>query len=124
MSDQIQGFAMTIPKDGSPDNVFFVDCALGLSDVTQIDIVFPPGCSGLVGARIEFAGNVVYPTGSEQWFVLDDDRIQIPVSSQGNSGQWRLAGYNTDVYQHNIYAYFYFNYVEYGNSPSSGLVSL
>lgn len=115
---------MTIPPNGSPSSIHFVDCMLGDSNVTQIDIVFPPGCSGLVGSRIEFSGNVVYPTGEMQWFVLDDERLQIPVSSQGNSGQWRLSGYNADIYDHTVIAYFYFNYVDYANTASSTLVSL
>lgn len=124
MADVVQAFALTLPAGSGSSNITFEDTPLGISDVAQIDIVFPPGCAGLVGARIEFSANPVYPVGSNGWFVLDDDRVQIPVSSQGNSGQWRLSGYNKDFYPHTVRAYYYYNFVDAGSPSPSSLVSL
>lgn len=124
MSDFIRSAVLTIPAGHGSGQLYINDVPLGISDVEKIDLVFPPGCSGLVGVRIEFAINPVYPTGSPGFFILDDDRIQIPVSNQGNSGQWRLTGYNQDAYVHSVYAYFYYNMVDSAPSSSSSLVSL
>ena len=125
MTDAIQGFPLTIPANGSPNNVFFVDCELGWANVTQILLVFPPGCSGLVGVRVEHGGAQLYPLVPGTWFIFDDFTVVIPVTSQGEAGQWHVAGYNQDAFEHTIQAYFYYDYVDTGQStPGSSLISL
>lgn len=124
MADVVQAFALTANPGANTTVLSSLDCPLGISDVTQIDLVFPPGCAGLVGARVEFSHNPVYPIGPTSFFILDDDRLQIPVSKQGNSGQWTVSAYNLDQYAHIIRVYFYFNYVDYNAAASSGLVAL
>jgi hypothetical protein len=125
MADAIQAFILDVPAGNGGGLIHSVDCPLGWSDVSNIMITFPAGCSGLVGARIEYAGNQVYPISISGWFVLDDYVLQIPVTNQQQAGQWRLAAYNIDYYPHSITAYFSFNYLLPSNQPSSsGLISL
>ena len=107
MTDAIQSFPLTIPPNGTVDNIFFVDCELGDSNVTKILLVFPPGCANLVGARIERGGTQVYPLIAGTWFTLEVDP-----TGMGNSGQWHVAGYNTDIYPHTLQAYFYYDYLD------------
>jgi len=125
MTDVVQAFTLTIPGGGTVNNIFFVDCELGISDVSQVILVFPPGCSGNVGVRIEHGGSQVYPLAKGTFFILDDFTLAIPVTRQGNSGQWHVAGYNTDVFPHSIGVYFFYDYVNFMEGESSvPLVSL
>jgi hypothetical protein len=125
VTDVIQQFNLTIPAGNGSQALYYVDCHLGWADVTQIILSFPPGCSSLVGARIEFAVNPVYPIGAASFFTLDDYVLTIPVTGQGNSGQWRISGYNTDIYQHTVTGYFFYNYVSLSQQQqSSALISL
>lgn len=125
MTDVIKAFSFTIPANGSPSSVFFVDCELGDSNVTKIQVVFPPGCATLVGVRIEHGGSQVYPIDSGTWFIFDDFTVEVEPTDQGTSGQWHVAGYNTDIYPHTIRAYFYYDRVDLSSSSvSSSPVSL
>jgi hypothetical protein len=125
VTDVIQSFTLNLPGGGTVNNIFFVDCELGISNVTRILIEFPPGCSGNVGVRVEHGGTQVYPLKPGTFFIFDDYVVDIPVSSQGNAGQWHVAGYNVDTYDHAITAYFYYDYVDLlRGSSSTPLVSL
>jgi hypothetical protein len=121
MTDAIQAFPLTIPGGGSVNSIFFTDCELGWSEVTQILLTFPPGCSNLVGIRVESGGAQLYPLKAGTFFTFDDFTLAIPVTNQIESGQWHVAGYNTDYYQHTVTAYFFYNYL-YGDSASSGAI--
>lgn len=123
MTDAIQGFNLTIPGGGSINTIFFTDCELGWSNVTKILLNFPPGCSGLVGVRVESGGAQLYPLKAGTFFVLDDFVLEIPVTNQIQSGQWHVAGYNTDFYQHTITAYFFYDYIRTDGSNSGNLLS-
>lgn len=125
MTDVVSAFRLVIPPNGTVNNIFFVDCELGNSNVSQVILSFPPGCSGLVGVRVEHGGSQVYPLTPGTWFILDDYTLPIPVSGQGNSGQWHVAGYNTDFNQHTVEAYFFYNRVDLSSgNNSTPLVSL
>jgi hypothetical protein len=121
MTDVVRGFTLNIPGGGSVSNIFFVDCELGISNVTKILLSFPPGCAGLVGIRVEHGGNQLYPQDPGTFFIFDDYPLEIPVTNQGNAGQWHVAGYNTDFYPHLIQAYFYYDYVDIGSAQSASL---
>lgn len=125
MTDQITQATLSLPAGNGSQAIFFNHVDLGLSDVEYITLVFPPGCAGLVGVRIEFAVNPVYPLPTGSWFIFDDYTFNIQVSGQGNSGQWRVVGYNQDTYPHNIQSYWGWNYLKRPDaSLSSPLISL
>lgn len=125
MTDVVQNFPFTLPGGTPLPTSYFNDVPLGWSNVSKITTVFPPGCSGLVGVRFLYALNVVYPTGPNPWFIMDDYVLDIDVSGQEQGGQWRIQGFNNDYYQHLIQVYFAFDYVDTANQqPSSALVSL
>lgn len=124
MTDAVSAFALVLPAGNGASTQTKLECPLGWSNVTQIDLVFPPGCLNLVGVQVLFAENAVYPIRASTFFVLDDDRLQLPITNQGQSGQWELNGYNQDYYQHTIQVYFYFDYIIGDVVSTSGLVSL
>lgn len=125
MTDAITKASIALPAGNGAQTIFFVPVKLGNSNVNQIMLVFPPGCSGLVGIRLEYAIHPVYPIDGTGWFILDDFVLIIPVTGQGNSGDWRLVGYNTDFNPHTVDAYFSYDWVKTGSqAPTSTLVSL
>lgn len=125
MTDAIQAFPLTLPGSGNPNQIFFVPALLGDSNVTQIILTFPAGCAGNVNVRVESGGAQLYPLKPGTWFNFDDYVLVIPVSNQVTTGQWHVAGYNTDFYAHTVTAYFYYDYLAHGaSSPASSLVSL
>lgn len=125
MSRYVKNIPFTVPA-GSPLPASWVeDVNLGWSNVSNIKVVFPPGCSGLVGVQFLYALNVVYPTGSSPWFIMDDYVLDIPVDGQSTGGQWRINAFNNDYYQHILQVYFSYDDVDNtGQSTTSSLVSL
>jgi hypothetical protein len=125
MTDFITAKGIGAPTGTSTANFATSHIALGQSEVEQIQLVFPPGCSGLVGARITYGGNPVYPIGPSSWFVFDDYVQVVNPTNQETGGTWAIDVYNTDFYAHTLQAYFYWNYVNLGSSPATvSLVSL
>lgn len=125
MTDFVSAFAPGAPVGTTQTSFATAHIKLGQSDVEQIIIVFPPGCAGLVGVRIGYGGNPVYPIGSNGWFVLDGETITINPTNQQTGGTWNIDLYNLDFYVHNIQVYMYWNYVDQvaASSPSA-LISL
>lgn len=125
MTDVSSGFALTLPAGNGVKTVTEVQCPLGWSDVSQILMVFPPGCASLVGVAVMYAENVVYPVGPNPWFVLDGYQLVIPVTGQQQAGQWSIAGYNLDFNQHTVLAYFSWDYLTIAAQQQAGsLISL
>lgn len=125
MVDVVTPMQISVPAGTTAASPLITSIKLGWSDVVDILIVFPPGCSGLVGARVEYGGNPVYPASSAGWYVLDDYVIDIPVTNQEQGGTWDIAAYNTDYYAHGLYVYFSWNYLANQQSPNPvSLVSL
>jgi len=122
MTDVITTQPLIIPAGNGSTEVYYEEVNLGDSQVESITIVFPPGCAGLVGVQIQYAVNPVYPVGAGSWFVLDDYTYVIDVSNQQTGGQWRIAGYNADIYQHAIQSYWGWNYLP--QSPVQSAASL
>lgn len=125
MSDTVAEYDLNLPAGNGSNAVSFVAANLGWSDVEQVMLVFPPGCSGLVGVQLQYALNPVYPNASGKYYILDSYVLVIPVSNQEQGGQWRIAGYNADFYPHTVRAYFSYNYLTLGETQAaSQLVSL
>jgi len=125
MTDASSAFPIAVPANTAKTSPVTVQCPLGWSDVQSIMLVFPAGCSGFVGLSIRYAGNPVYPVGSNAFYVLDDYVLVIPVTNQQKAGQWQVVAYNTDFYAHTPTVYFSYNYLPQGQQGnSSTLVSL
>lgn len=125
MPDAIFVSRLNLPAGNGSAALFFNSVELGWSDVTKIIVRFPPGCAGLVGARLEYTQHPVYPIDGTGFFIFDDFTYEIDVTNQGNSGSWRAVGYNTDIYPHTVDFYFEYNWITQAQAQSnSPLVSL
>jgi len=125
MTDVVTECDLILPAGNGSTAIYYEEANLGWSDVQSIMLVFPPGCSGLVGVQIQYAVNPVYPNGPNSWYILDDYVLAIDVTNQQQGGQWRVVGYNTDTYQHIVRGYFSYNYLTASQQEAvSSLVSL
>ena len=125
MADFVRVLAHTIPAGNGVFTTTTFQDALGLCWVEQIELNFPPGCAGLVKARIGMGGSPVYPNQSSDFFVYDDYVVRIPVTNQGSSGQWRLEAQNADYITHKLSIAYYCNYVIFApGQPTSAPVSI
>lgn len=125
MTDVVTSSALGLPGGNGSQALFFNSVNLGWSDVEEIIIVFPPGCAGLVGVRIEYAVNPVYPTPAGSYFIFDNYTHVIRPTGQPKGGQWRIVGYNQDTFFHTIQSYWGWNYLpgqQQGNAAT--LISL
>jgi hypothetical protein len=125
MADTVFSQDLNLPAGNGSSAVFFNAVNLGWSDVQEIMIVFPPGCSGLVGVQVQYAVNSVYPNAGNSYYVLDDYVLVIPVSSQQQGGQWRIVGYNQDTFPHTVRSYWAYNFLTAAQATAnSPLISL
>ena len=109
MADRIETFNVTVPAgtlSGSPID-FPLSFDLGI--VTDIEIVIPPGPSGLVGFRIHHSGNAVIPRSGSQYIITDNEIIKWPLTKAPYGDKWVLRAYNEDVYAHTLYLRFLVN---------------
>jgi len=69
----------------------------------RIEVLIPPGPSGLVGFRIAHSGDVVIPYDRSKWIIADDEVIKWELEDYPTGSAWSLITYNTDVYAHTLY---------------------
>lgn len=125
MTDTVKAFSVDLTGNVALNTIVYTSMSLGDAEVTEIKLVFPAGCAGLVGARLEYTDSPVYPAAVDEWYKFDDYVITVNPTRQGNSGAWRLAAYNNDYYDHTLDVYFSYNWVNAApGSATSSLVSL
>lgn len=69
----------------------------------RIEIVVPPGPSGLVGFRFLNSGQTVIPRDASKWFVTDDEKLGFDIEGFPTSDKWSVRAYNLDIYDHTLY---------------------
>ena len=81
---------------------------LGLVDgvVSEVNIMFPLGCKGLVGVRVYDFEHIVWPSNPDKWLVADGETIHWTddYTLAGAPNTLTLEGYNNDdSYEHTVY---------------------
>jgi len=84
--------------------------ALTLRDAVlqRIEVVIPPGPSGLMGFAFLHSGQQIIPFTTSQWIIADDDKLEWEVDQFPTGNKWSVKAYNTDVYPHSIYLRLHF----------------
>jgi hypothetical protein len=117
VSDNVLNFAITIPANTAIITPVTTQTPLGICTLVEIKVVIPPGPAGLVGFAINGGGSQIFPQGTDKWFIFDDYVYDQPVDNQINSGQWAVAAYNLDVFDHTLQFYYYTNNIVYSPGP-------
>lgn len=125
MSDQALVYGITIPAGFGSNTITYFDFNFGDFSTEKVYITFPPGCAGNVLTRLEFNESPAYPTSDGQWFDYDGYVVEVDVTNQPTTGQWRAAMINTDRFDHTLHFDFRLNYVpQPTQSATTPLVSL
>lgn len=102
MSDRVEWFSITIPANTLKASPQTFPCAFHEGEVTEVDVIVPPGPKGTVGFYVAAGGSQYIPRTSGSFVVADSVYIQWPLKHAINSGAWSVVAYNTDVISHTI----------------------
>ena len=103
MADRIEVKQVTVPAGttiGAPQTT-----ALAWRDgvVRRLEVLIPPGPSGLSGFRILHSGQVIIPFAADTWIIADDEVLNWDLDNFPTGAKWSLRAYNTDIYEHTYY---------------------
>lgn len=102
MATTVYLFDATIPAGTAASSPATVDMSMPPVIVDRIQIIVPPGPSGLVGFQLTSGGMPVIPVTPGSWIITDDEVIDWDLTGQIDSGGWELTGYNTGTLDHTI----------------------
>lgn len=74
--------------------------------VIGVEMLFPPGCVGLVGVRVKEFERVIWPTNPDEWIIADGETVEWQEDHDMIGAPWALTleGYNDDdTFDHTIY---------------------
>jgi len=103
MARELWSFQVTIPAGTAVSAPFTQSTTIPVRTPDAVEIIVPPGPSGLMGFAITMGGVNVIPVAPRTFIVTDDEKIHWPISSLPDSGAWEITGYNVDVFDHAIY---------------------
>jgi hypothetical protein len=103
MANEVRSFQATFPAGTDITSPLTINMGFPPRTVDTLELVIPPGPSGLMGFRITMGGTSVIPIQPGIWLITDDERITWKLDGYPNSGAWQIQGYNTDEYDHSVY---------------------
>lgn len=103
MAEQVRSYTLTIPAGTTANAPAVLDLKLPPIIVDAIQVIVPPGPSGVVGWAVLNSGVRLIPYASDLWIVTAGESISWPLSDQITSGSWQVTGYNTGSFDHSIY---------------------
>ncbi len=103
MAQRVEHFAVTIPLGTAIAAPQTTALTFNRGIVERIEILIPPGPSGLVGFRILHSGDVVIPYDRTQWIIADNEVIKWDLEEYPTGSAWSIRAYNTDVFAHTLY---------------------
>jgi hypothetical protein len=99
---EVHKFAVTIPAGTLQANAQVTNLTFPPREVTEVEIIVPPGPRGTVGFQLAAAGNQLLPYEPGAFFVTDNEQIRWRVEEQITSGAWQLIAYNTGQFAHTL----------------------
>ena len=117
MAQRIEAPTITVPSGTAIVTPQVTALSLRDAIVERIEIVVPPGPSGLVGFAIFHSGQQVIPFTAGQWVVADNQRFDWNIERFPTGDKWQVQAYNTDVYNHTLY--FFFHLQELGQQTAT-----
>ena len=90
---------VTTPANTTENNPMdtVLKCSSGL--IYQVEIMFPPGSSGLMGVRIRSQNVSLYPRNRDEWFIGDNYVYSFPdlFELYVDSNEINIMSYNVDT---------------------------
>lgn len=73
------------------------------AQIEELEIMVPPGPSGLVGFRFDHSSRQVIPAIDGTWIVADGETMRFPLALYSVQPNWTIKAYNLDTYPHTLY---------------------
>lgn len=115
-ANEIRGFSVTIPAGTLQSAPLRQSITMPPRIVDTLQVIIPPGPSGLMGFAITMGGVNVLPIQPGTFIVTDNEKITWPLTGLPDSGAWQLTGYNTGVFDHTVYLRWLVNQI--GSEPT------
>jgi len=103
MAERIEAFTVDIPAATAITSALVTPLSFNQGIVSRMEIVVPPGPSGLVGFRIRHSGEVIIPHGRSGWLVADAEKMDWSLEGYPTGNAWDIEAYNLDGFDHSIY---------------------
>lgn len=124
MAQRIEIFTVTVPSGTALSTPQTTSMGMNPGIVERIEILVPPGPSGLVGFQVRHSGDTVIPHDSTKWIISDNERIDWRVEGYPEGNAWAFRAYNTDVYNHTFYLRFHVNETQRSSGDRITLVPI
>lgn len=124
MAARVEGPSATIPAGTSQLAPLSVPLPIGESIVRRLDLIVPPGPSGLVGFYLAHSGTQMIPRVSSQFFVVDDKLLTFDMDGYPTGDKWTLVGYNLDIYDHIVRTIWHVDEVTKVTTPSLQIIPI
>lgn len=121
MADFTRVFDITVPAGSGIKTVSRVPTPLGLCVVSDFYLRWPAGCAGLVGVQVWAGESPAFPNNGSDYMRFDDYVLSQIVQNQINSGQWSVAAWNTDIYDHTLEIVYNCNLVSFATLANPGV---
>lgn len=102
MAQVIRRFTATIPAGTAKLAPVTVNLSFPPMNVSEIEVVIPPGPRGQMGFKMAMAGVQVFPYSGDDYIVTDNETLHWPIEDAPTSGAWQVIGYNTGAFDHSI----------------------
>jgi hypothetical protein len=102
MADEIRAYTCVVPAGTTPAAPAVFPMVFPPREVHTLQVIVPPGPSGLVGWHVLVANALVIPYQSDTWVVTAAENITWPLDHMPNSGSWSVEAYNTGAVDHSI----------------------
>lgn len=71
--------------------------------IEQLEVLVPPGPSGLVGFAFWHSSRQVIPKIDGTWIIADGETVRIQIADLNPFPNWTIRAYNLDSYPHTLY---------------------
>ncbi len=103
MAERVELFQATIPAGTAVATPATFALAMSQCVVRRLEVIVPPGPSGLVGFKVLHSGQVVIPYRGTGWIITDNERIGWDLEGYPVGDKWSIQAYNTGLFTHTLH---------------------
>lgn len=109
VATRIYVYLVTVPS-GTPE-ASPVDTDLEFTDgrIERIEIMVPPGPSGLVGFAVIHSSQQIIPYQAGTFIIADNEVLRWDLQRYPEGSPWTIRAYNLDEYDHTLHVRLYIN---------------
>lgn len=100
MAQRVEILSVTVPVNTTQASPQQTSLTFRQGIVELLELVMPPGPSGLVGVRFLHSGQVVIPYSGTGWVITDDEVVSWPLADYPTGEAWAVQAYNNGIYPH------------------------